>query len=101
MSNELVDFIKARLGEDEHAARAASLVVPQRIERYAPARVLREVEAKQQMLDEHHQASLPNGIDLDECNTCGGANEPWPCPTLRLLARPYSDHPQFREEWRL
>jgi len=54
-----------------------------------PASVLRRCAADRKLLELHAQDSLPNGIDLDECRTCGGANEPWPCPTLLTLAEGY------------
>jgi hypothetical protein len=48
------------------------------------------------------------GDDLREgfsyCATCG-SGEPyeyptaWPCETLKLLALPYADHPDYRPEW--
>ncbi|WP_173261029.1 DUF6221 family protein [Streptomyces pacificus] len=74
--------------------------VARHIARHDPARVLREVEAKRRILREHRQDSLPDGIDLEECYTCGGVNERWPCPTLRLLALPYADHPNYRQKWK-
>ena len=54
-----------------------------------PASVLRRCAADRKLLELHAQDSLPNGIDLDECRTCGGVNEPWPCPTLLTLAEGY------------
>lgn len=67
------------------------------IARHDPARVLREVEAKRRILEHHSESTLPNGIHLGTCMTCD--NWEMPCPTLRLLADPYSDHPDFRSEW--
>lgn len=54
-----------------------------------PASVLRRCAADRTLLELHAQDSLPNGIDLDECRTCGGVNEPWPCPTLLAIAEGY------------
>lgn len=73
--------------------------------RIAKARALAEVEAKREQLDEH-----PNVNDGD-CGTCvngqwgypnygGSSPQPWPCRTLRLLALPYADRSDHREEWR-
>ncbi|MFB7222430.1 DUF6221 family protein [Streptomyces sp. NPDC056227] len=71
------------------------------IARHDPARVLREVEAKRRIVDDYHyESTLPDGTALNECGTCGAANDPWPCPTLRLLALPYSGHADYREDWR-
>ena len=57
-----------------------------------PARVLREIEAKRQLVTLHSEGSS----ELF-CSNC--EHEP-PCPTLRLLALPYADRPGYREEWR-
>ncbi|CAM5264390.1 DUF6221 family protein [Streptomyces badius] len=65
-----------------------------------PADVLADLDAKLALLDEHGQASLPNGVDLDECRVCGGSNEVWPCPTLRILARPFTGHADYQDKWR-
>ncbi|WP_432008710.1 DUF6221 family protein [Streptomyces bacillaris] len=67
-----------------------------------PARTLREVEAKRQLLDEHQD------VNDGSCGTCvdgrwgypthgGSSPQPYPCRTLRLLALPYSDHPGYEE----
>jgi hypothetical protein len=64
-----------------------------------PARVLREVEAKRQIVDEHCD-------DNGRCNVCADPPQydatwqPYPCLTLRLLALPYVDHPQYQETWK-
>jgi hypothetical protein len=67
-----------------------------------PTRVLAEVDAKRRIIDEHGSYS---GYGT-HCDTCRhptddvAAGEPWPCPTLRLLALPYADRPGYRNEWR-
>lgn len=84
------------------------------VARHDPARVLREVEAKRRILDEHQPED-------GSCSRCGrdsreenpGAHlrgEPemvdvwrpaiWPCRTTRLLAMPYDDHKNYRQEWK-
>lgn len=63
------------------------------IARWDPARVLAECEAKRRIVERHHAAGR-SGL-CDECHA-----QVWPCPTLRALALPYADHPEFREEWR-
>lgn len=84
------------------------------IARHDPDRVLREVEAKRRILDEH-------ASEDGDCSACGRASweenpgaylrdEPemadvwrptiWPCRTARLLALPYADHPDYREKWK-
>jgi hypothetical protein len=56
------------------------------VARWDPARVLAEVEAKRRIV-EHH--SPDDNWSYGE-----------PCTTLHLLALPYSDHPDYHEDWR-
>jgi hypothetical protein len=78
------------------------------IVRWNPARVLREVEAKRRIIAEHQivpgPPQPPGGPDYG-CKTCHDHSEYGVggfgyCTTLRLLALPYADHPEFREEWK-
>lgn len=71
------------------------------------ARVLREVESKRQLIKEH-------AADYGDCRVCarvtaetitvlGDAHYealPHPCRTLRILALPFADHPEYNESWR-
>lgn len=37
------------------------------------------------------------------CSTCGSVDDApveWPCDTIRFLAQPYDDHPDYDEEWK-
>lgn len=112
----LAEFMRARLDEDERVARAAtpgtwsaaesypdawvidgpthnianensrgdiSRGDAMHIARHDPARVLREVEAKRLIVA---------GIDPED--------PPDLVAVLRLLALPYVDHPDYRDEWR-
>lgn len=137
----LVGFLRARLDEDEQAARRAAelcgchppapswtfkdgdgptdgrvivagdphpevkrklsrrwsntydgLFAAEHIARHDPARVLAEVDAKRQIIAEH--------FPVDPCDAHDGVFTSILCPTLRLLALPYADHPDYREEWR-
>ena len=69
------------------------------IARHDPARVLREVEAKRRTVEIHYDY---RGV----CPTCfslrnqPAQREPYPCDTLMLLALPYADHPDYRDEWK-
>ena len=84
--------------------------IDEHIARHDPARVLAECEAKRRIVEGHRdggesQGYLPDRYgDMDHaCTTCGTFGEygePWPCSTLRALALPYADHPDWREEWR-
>ena len=73
------------------------------IARHDPARVLAECEAKRRIVDLHapssqgaHCCTDPEGPAYGEVMHYGGA----PCLTLSLLALPYADHPDYRQEWR-
>ncbi|MER7131231.1 DUF6221 family protein [Streptosporangium saharense] len=75
-----------------------------------PARVLREVEAKRRIMG-LHQEGVDNDLPDDEepdpaagdtrCMVCAAVGEPpyYPCQTLRILAHPYADHPDYQPEW--
>lgn len=88
-----------------HGAAPLKPGLTEHIARHDPARVLREVAAKRELLDEHQDVN--DGL----CGTCvnsdwgypthgGSSPQNFPCRTLRLLALPYADHPEYREEWR-
>ncbi|MFD1656979.1 DUF6221 family protein [Streptomyces caeni] len=130
MNDALVQFLYARYDEDERTARAATqgdwvwsreFVTPPGyhhrtvgplepgdaafIAAHNPARVLREIDAKRQLLEEHQD------VNDGSCGTCvdgrwgypthgGSSPQRYPCRTLRLLALPYADRPGYREEWR-
>lgn len=65
------------------------------VARHDPARVLRELEAKRALLEEHRVR------DDGRCRTCREAACPRsPCTTLRLLAVPYAGHPGYDDSWR-
>lgn len=82
-----------------------------------PEWLLAEVDAKRRILDLHHpDKHLENWYwDSRKCAECGHLwhrmTEPGTpptvigpetgCATVRLLALPYADHPDYREEWRL
>jgi hypothetical protein len=101
----LTEFLAARLDEDERVAHEAAesdamtskpSTPPTRkwthIARHDPARVLAEVEAKRRIV-EMGASYVP---ELEH-----GDNGEWALDaTLRLLALPYADHPDYRQEWR-
>lgn len=79
------------------------------IARHDPARVLAEVAAKRELLDEHRavqeytdqMGGSPLDPDRMVCAACGdqgrddNAVTP-PCRTVRLLALPYDGHPDYQ-----
>jgi hypothetical protein len=105
--NGLVEFLRARLDEDEAAAKAwlpfgnPDTAQREHIARHDPARVFREVEAQRQFLD-----FAVRTRDLAERQpTEGQARElraKWAAylTALKFGALRYADHPDYREEWR-
>jgi Family of unknown function (DUF6221) len=132
---DIAEFIRARLDEDEAAARAAAGRAPgpwvgafkqvtsepssaeisivattewsdtsHHIERWEPARALREVAAKRAILAIHEPLPSVYG-EPPVCGACWpqprpGTHPLWPCSTVRPLAAVYSDHPDYRAEWK-
>lgn len=76
--------LRVRVEDREHIAR------------HDPARVLAECEAKRRIVARHdaHLGHEPTPHIVPRLKWREG------CDTLRLLALPYADHPDFREEWR-
>ncbi|MEV6790890.1 DUF6221 family protein [Streptomyces sp. NPDC051320] len=65
--------------------------------RHDPARVLAEIEAKRRIVDAYAEVA-DNDIDEPYEYAYGWANGLG--AAVRLLALPYADHPEYREEWR-
>lgn len=68
-----------------------------------PARVLADIAAKRRIIELHVAAESPDTDEGRDMNveTCGHCMETYPCPTLRLLALPYAEHDDYRQEWAL
>lgn len=113
---DIVEFIKARLDEDEAIADAAVRFdygvtnwcdegdhVNRHIARHDPARVLREVAAKRALLDAHCTDPKYGGTECLGCHA-NFQEEYWTqdinkCPTLRAIASVYSDHQDYDPTW--
>ena len=123
--NDLIAFLRARLDEDEAAARRVDgawqeepesigviLVngeplieghitgLTAHIARHDPARVRREVAAKRAIVAEHQDSNPPNLGPVRVLAYCLTCDDLAPCPTLCALAAVYSDHPDYRQEWK-
>ena len=106
----LVEFLRARLAEDEERARfvrrergvRAPEIDPWRLSWHdeydllciEPSRALAEVDAKRRIVAEYERFAAErrramNGWDTSEIS-----------PILAALALPYADHPDYGEEWR-
>lgn len=104
--NELAEFLLARVGEDEAVARAVRgsglhddrPVVKEWIGLANPERMLVWSDARRRIVGLHLNA--PGNSGSDGTALCGGCSHPEPCPTLRLMALPFADHPDYREDWR-
>jgi hypothetical protein len=82
------------------------------IARWDPARVLAEATTERAIVAEHASVTPPNS-EKTYCRICVAPNgwgtwgsfrgSPpgvhYPCLTLRLLAIPYAEHPDYRKEW--
>ena len=88
----LVEFLTARLDEDESYARHDETP---HSGPGSTARVLREVEAKRRIVDV--AAECADGM-WHTGYTCGAENGY--ADILDHLAAVYADHPDYREEWR-
>jgi len=122
----LTEFLLARIAEDEERASRTSYYWnegPDLLDHIETrhvdltARVLAECEAKRRIVERHRPARFIDtsiGVNSTVCLICHIANEHYPdaegnprlmqmfhpCDTLRLLALPYADHEQYRQEWR-
>ncbi|MFI1472060.1 DUF6221 family protein [Streptomyces wuyuanensis] len=128
--SELVAFLRARLDEDEQAARKLlDEKRPGRAERWefcddgairdtGPRRSLRVKFTWPPEADHivrHDPARVLADVEAKRellrlhtlngwvCSTCDNGEVPgdgYPCPTLRLLALPYASHADYDEAWR-
>lgn len=103
----LVEFLRARLDEDERAAQAGqhsqvvAMVARQSGKRNAlnfwyrhdPARVLAEVDAKRRIVDELLWLEGNANNEPVVADYCAPI-------ILRLLALPYADHSDYDSAWR-
>lgn len=105
MTADLVEWLRAQLDDDESRSDLVGQIMLLRwaTKPYAD-RLMREVEAKRLLLDLHRpvaDSSWPEpGHCLECCSLESQDYRTYPCPTVRLLALPYSDRPGYREEWR-
>ncbi|MGV9888413.1 DUF6221 family protein [Streptomyces sp. NPDC003395] len=132
--DDLVQFLRDRLDEDERVARAAAQAertntwsalpdsyggvldgtgrrslavgyggvmepeIAAHIARHDPARALAEVDAKRRLLEKAADAERYSRTTWANAGSVGAASAYR--ATLRLLALPYVDHPDYREDWR-
>lgn len=122
---ELIDFLNVRLDEDEAVAKGLIGACRSMVrepdfygvggpaaealwQRFSPARVLAEVDAKRKIITAHplttNIVSYGGGEHPFGCETChdwdGVTKGDGYCDTLRLLALPYWDHLHYDEGWK-
>jgi hypothetical protein len=115
--SDLVEFLRARLDEDERDAIDWHLDagIAQGWESLKD-RVLAEVNAKRQIIDLHpiYRGPRIQGVDSRWCDfgceLCHSTSRIdndsiieaiGYCETLLALAQPYADHPDFDQEWKI
>ena len=121
----LTEFLLARIAEDEAVARDAGerRGLPYESPLYVvddnyrhdqvgiyPERVLAECEAKRRIVGIHELDPIEvyswgtTGGGCGLCDhSCETGGDTWghdPCETLKALALPYADHPDYRQEWK-
>lgn len=119
--DDLVRWLTARLDEDERIAREAEAAkedgwwwrpdaesaAERHVAAHDPARVLREIDAKRQLLPEvfAYEAKIDGewGCCHDADEIAAGEcpeRQPKDITALRLLALPYTDRDGYRDSWR-
>jgi hypothetical protein len=63
-------------------------------------RVLAECDAKRRITEQHGNVVPGDTATERKLNFCDDDLHQAPCPTLRLLALPYADHPDYEEAWK-
>lgn len=66
---------------------------------FDPARVLAECEAKRRIVALHDGAHECSVYVRGEVDNCAWVERGDSCSTLRLLALPYADHPDYDPSW--
>lgn len=112
---ELTEFLLARIAEDEARFRTSggegtSGDMNADYIETLHERLLAECEAKRRILAEHPRDGSMLLVGYEECGTCADGvpldvdgqpvRKDWPCPTIKALALPYADHPDYQDEWR-
>ena len=105
---DLKTFLLARIAEDEAEANGqlgAEYYTDGAWPEEVAARVLAECAAKRAIVDRHRRDPDVQRMiygDIYPCTECGDADDSpmeWPCPTMRILAAVYADHPDYQSEW--
>lgn len=99
----LTEFLEARLAEAEVEARhviavaGSDTVGPS--PSLTPSRLLREVEARRQIVTQWHDAHKSAILSARGGGDESILGEEYLLDALRALAGVYADHPDYRKEW--
>ncbi len=98
MGDDLGRFLIARFGEDgAELRRHAEAGNPSELW----GRLVADCDAKRRVVLQHGRVAVGRVRQRAVvCMACG-PDAGWPCLTLRLLALPYVDHPDYRQSWAL
>lgn len=116
MTDALAAFLKARFDEVQQDAERGYLSAPEDpsyegwdkktmvgLPPLVARQVLREVEAKQRIVDRHSPHSMGSCRTCERphwgVQVCDHCERAAPCPDLRDLAAVYADHPNYLPEW--
>lgn len=100
--SDIIEFLNTRIAEDknqalDHHHEPLRYGVDKVTDLTLSERFLSEAEAKSAIIDQHTEG--PEGFCGDKLGAFG-CDERWPCPSLRAIATIYSNHSDFRPEWR-
>ena len=105
--SDLADFLLARIAEEERACQAQLYGRASTAEQLmSPGRLLLHCSARRKVvaLHEIHVVDAGRETMIDgESGSCRGARteRAFICPTLRVLALPYFDHPDYQPHWQV
>lgn len=105
MTDDLVRFLTECLDRDSDAIRKSWNAGGVTSAKYHgtpfdPSRAMTEVDAKRRIISQHLPVGADPRVCLSYCHTrVPGQGQHWPCLTLRLMALPYCDHPDYNEGW--
>lgn len=97
--SDLIEFLQSRLAEQSKTVALLRTLAAVLHENARPvladvaSQLQRDADAKRRILDEHAPGR-------DPCDAHDASFETIPCDTVKLLALPYADHPDFKESWR-
>jgi hypothetical protein len=99
---DLSKFLLARIAEDESRVSEHGGRVAHADALIQPGRLLYECTAKRMIVAVHSigPATPSTGGTASSVARCAHDRTRYPCLTLRALALPYADHPDYRLEWR-